>query len=455
MTRGSTSSPTEGGAAPSGGDAAAADWSERVSLSFTIGVYVAVNAIADAYLVVDAPDCAHLKTQYVQGNHDWFSTLTSVTGVHRVANTDLHPWKMVVARDDQVQALVQQLAGYAASGVVLITSMPMATITGVDYDRLTRPVAETAGKIVVSVPGNALAGDWIDGYADSLKALARAVPLDGADPQPGNVAVVGYLMDRNEGDHRANLREMERLLGALGLRVVSVWLSGQHGADLARVRDAAAIVALPYGRAAAQVLGQRLKVPVVEAGLPVGFQGTERWLQQIGAALGCADRVAEVLDRELQATVPLVEWVVPHYLVQRSLVHVGDPHLGLAVDELAGELGLRVERHFVLGRRAHALELIARCGEPRVVVDPKRTQLDHTVRDLISDGRCDVLVTNSLGYQSGACRAAQVELGFPSFFTHALDERPTFFFRGALSLVERIVNEMRRAELISVEHERR
>jgi nitrogenase molybdenum-iron protein alpha/beta subunit len=437
------------------GQPPAADWSERVSLSFTIGVYVAVNALADAYVVVDAPDCAHLKTQYVQGNHDWFSTLTSVTGVHRVANTDLHPWKMVVARDDQVQALLQQLAGYPGAGVVLITSMPMATITGVDYDRLTRPVAEATGKMVASVPGNALAGDWIDGYADSLKALARVVPLEGAAPQPGNVAVVGYLMDRNEGDHRANLRELERLLGDLGLKVVSVWLSGQGAADLAKVRDAAAIVSLPYGRAAARILGQRLEVPVIEAGLPVGIQGTERWLTRIAEALGCTDRLAAVLDRELRATVPLVEWVVPHYLVQRSLVHVGDPHLGLAVDELAAELGLRVERHFVLGRRAHALELLARCGEDRVVVDPKRTQMDHALRDMIADGRCDVLVTNSLGYQSGPCRAAQVELGFPSFFTHVLDERPTFFFRGALSIVERIINEMRRSELITIALEQR
>ncbi|MBI5478165.1 MAG: hypothetical protein HY906_04875 [Deltaproteobacteria bacterium] len=455
MTQEPTSSREGEGVAPGGSEAPAADWSERVSLSFTIGVYVAVNAIADAYLVVDAPDCAHLKTQYVQGNHDWFSTLTSVTGIHRVANTDLHPWKMVAARDDDVQALLRKLADYPAAGAVLITSMPMATITGVDYDRLTRPVAEAAGKVVVSVPGNGLAGDWIDGYADSLKALARGVPLDGADPQPGNVAVVGYLMDRNEGDHRANLRELERLLGGLGLRVVSVWLSGQRGADLARVRDAAAIVALPYGRAAAQVLGQRLKVRVIDAGLPFGLEGTERWLRQIGEALGCTDRVAEVLDTELQATVPLLEWVVPHYLAQRSLVHVGDPHLGLAIDELAGELGLRVERHFVLGRRAHALALVARCGEGRVVIDPKRTRLDNTVRELIADGRCHVLVTNSLGYQSGPCRAAQVELGFPSFFTHALDERPTYFFRGALSLVERMVNEMRRAELVTSPLEQR
>ena len=90
-----------------------------------------------------------------------------------------------------------------------------------------------------------------------------------------------------------------------------------------------------------------------------------------------------------------------------------------------------------------------------MVVDPKRTQLDHTLRDLIADGRCDVLVTDSLGYQSGPCRAAQVELGFPSFFTHALDERPTYFFRGALSLVERMINEMRRAELITFDLERR
>ena len=425
----------------------AADWSDRVSLTFTIGVYVAINALRDAYCIVDGPDCAHLKTQFLQGNHDWLADLTSVTGVHRIANTDLHPWKMVLDRDEAVEGFLRQMASFEGAAAVLITSLPMATITGLDYDRVTRKVALETGKVVASVPSASLTGDWLDGYAATLKTLARVVNLDGARPQPGSVAVVGYLLDRHEGDHRANLAEMRRLLEGLGLRLVSVWLSGGSVADLGEVRHASAIISLPYGREAATILASRLGLPLIETGLPLGLDGTERWLRQIAEPLGCGDLVDQVSAPELARAVPLLEWVVPYHLLHRRVVFVGDPHLGLALDEAAGEVGLTVERHVILNRRAHAEALLRRCGEERIVLDPKRNTLQRLLAPLFQDGGCDLLVANSLGVTPGLGAGAIVELGFPSFFTHALEERPFLFFRGFVALVERMVNELRRAEL--------
>ncbi|MBI5544952.1 MAG: hypothetical protein HY901_13765, partial [Deltaproteobacteria bacterium] len=403
----------------------------------------------------DAPDCAHLKTQYLQGNHDWLSDLTRTTGLHRVANTDLHPWKMVDSRDEKVQAILQRMAEHPATGAVLVTSMPMATITGLDYDRLTGAVAGATGKPVLNVPGDGLNGDWLDGYAAMLKALAKGLPLTGAAPQPGTVAVVGYLFDRNEGDHLANLSELERLLGALGLRVASVWLSGGKVADLARVREASAIISLPYGRDAARILGERLGVPVVSTGLPLGLGGTERWLRQVAEALGVTERLQPLLDAELGRAVPRLEWVVPYHLLHRKLAFVGEPHLGLAMGGLVEELGMELEHALVLNRPAHAKALLEQLGPSRVTCDPKHEALMTSLRRLMEEGRCDLLVTNSIGVMPGPQQAGVVELGFPSFFTHALEDRPFLFFRGALVLAERMVNALRAAELASFDGRRR
>jgi nitrogenase molybdenum-iron protein alpha/beta subunit len=423
------------------------DWSDRISLTFSIGVYVALNAIRDAYLLVDAPDCAHLKTQYLQGNHDWFSTITSTSGFHRVANTDLHPWKMVASRDAAIEALLERIASHPPVGCAMITSLPMATITGLDYDRVTRRVAAKTGKPVVNVPGDGLNGDWLDGYAATLKSLARSLPLEGGGARPGAIGVVGYLMDRNEGDHRANLDELQRVVEGLGLSVASVWLSGGSVADLLRIREASVIVSMPYAREAARIVAQRLGVPLVEADLPVGFAATERWIRQVGEATGTAERVQSVLDAELGRAVPRVEWIVPYHLLHRRIVFVGDPHLGLAIGELAEELGMSMAHYFVLNRKAHAKTLIARAGALPVTCDPKRDEMNRLLFPLLSEGGGDVLVTNSLCVSPGAQQAATVELGFPSFYTHALEDRPFLFARGTVVLVERIMNELRRAEL--------
>lgn len=427
------------------------DWSDRISLTFSIGVYLAVNAIRDAYLLVDAPDCAHLKTQFVHGNHDWFSTLTSTSGFHRVANTGLHPWKMVASRDDSIEALLERIAGHPAAGCAMVTSLPMATITGLDYDRVTRRATEKAGKPVVNVPGDGLNGDWLDGYATTLKALARTLPLEGGSPRPGAIGVVGYLMDRNEGDHHANLAGIQRLVEGLGLSVASVWLSGGSVADLLAIRDASVIVSMPYGREAARIVAKRLGVPLVEAGLPLGLQATERWIRQVAEATGKAEGAQAVVDAELGRAVPRVEWVVPYHLLHRRMAFIGDPHLGLALADFAEEIGMSVAHYFVLNRKAHAKALVDRVGEARVTCDPKRDAMNQLLHPLLGSGTCDVLVTNSLCVSPGPQQTATMELGFPSFYTHALEDRPFLFARGAVVLVERIMNELRRAELAAVE----
>ena len=59
-------------------DAREEDFSMRVAYPYLLGVYLGVNALRDAFLVVEGPDCSYMKTQYIQGNHDWLSTLSSV-----------------------------------------------------------------------------------------------------------------------------------------------------------------------------------------------------------------------------------------------------------------------------------------------------------------------------------------------------------------------------------------
>jgi nitrogenase molybdenum-iron protein alpha/beta subunit len=425
------------------------DWSDRLSLTFVIGAYVAVNAIRDAYLLVDAPDCAHLKTQYLQGNHDWFSSLTRTDGYHRVANTDLHPWKMVAARDASVEAQLRRLAEHAGCGVALVTSLPMATITGLDYDRLARRVASATGKPAANLPADGLTGDWLDGYAATLDVLARTLPLDPSRRRSSSVAIVGHLMDRNEGDQLANVAELRRLVEALGLRVASIWLSGGSTAELRAVEEASLVVSLPYGRSAARTLAKRLDVPLVETDLPLGLDGTERWLREVAGAAGAGARLPAVLDAELGRAAPRVEWVIPYHLLHRRMVFVGDPHLGLALSGLADELGMEVEHYFVLNRKAHAKALIERAGAAAVTCDPKRDAFNAAFQPMLAEGRCDVVVTNATCVSPGPPQVATVELGFPSFYTHALDDRPFLFSRGFLGLVERILNELRRAELAS------
>ena len=427
------------------------EYGQRVAYTFMTGVFLAVNALRDAYLLVEGPDCIHMKTQFVQGNHDWLSTITSVSGYHRVANTALHPVHMTRSREELLRGLLGRLAKHPATGGILFTSMPMAFITGADYERLCVETAEASGTSVVHVPGKSLSGDWMDGYAESLLALAKQLPLPAPAGalDPRKVAIVGHLFDRNEGDQRANVAHLRELLVALGLEPVSVWLEGQDFADLARAGSAGTILSFPYGRKAARALAERTGARLVECELPFGLDATERWLTTVGDVLGVQDRAREVIERELTHVVPHLEWLIPFVFQGRRLAFVGDPHVAAGLAEIATMLGAELTHVAVTDPPVHARGLQDKLGaRTRLLVWPKQQALHDFLNDAVVSERVSLVVTNLHGVGLGG--TAWVEHGFPSLYTHALYDRPSLGFRGLLAFVDTLANTVRHHEVARV-----
>ena len=162
-------------------DAKSNDYSNRLTYTFTVGVYLAINAIRDAYLLVDSPDCANSKILFIQGNHDLFSDLTSIDSYHRITNTDLHPDMMSESREDKLEETLLTMASYRKLGALFFTSMPMATILGIDYERIIRKVADRSQRPVFNVEGKSLRssdsqpeGRWSRGSRTTADRRRRA-----------------------------------------------------------------------------------------------------------------------------------------------------------------------------------------------------------------------------------------------------------------------------------------
>ncbi len=423
------------------------DFTPRTSFTYAIGMYLAVNAIRDAYLLIDSPDCANSKILYIQGNHDLCATLSSVTGYHRIANTDLHPEDVAASRESAIHDALVRMADFSGSGLVLISSMPMATLIGMDYDRIARQVSRETGKPVAGIPGRSLSGDWLDGYAQSLLALARHMDLSGADPHPDRTAVVGYLMDRNEGDHRANLKELGELLRGIGLSPVSIWLDGGDYEGLREVRRAGSIISLPYGERAAQVLAQRLNIPLIRTELPLGLDNTQKWLTRIAEGTGRPEKAPAVIESALERILPGMEWMVPFSLLDRNMIFMGDPHLYRGVLSMARELGIRVVLAVLTGGTDDGEGEGPHPPEgPPVLIDPHMDQLHDAVRDLTGKSPVHLVLGCSSALHICGNRAPFLEIGYPSFFSHALFERPFLGFSGTAAVIERMANRIRLAE---------
>ena len=428
-------------------DTSAEEFSQRLEYSYLTGVYLAVNAIRDSRLVVEGPDCTYMKAQYVQGNHDIFSTLTSVSGYHRIVNTALHPAMMTDSREVPIRELLTKVASHPSTAGAFISSMPMAFITGADYERLCRAVREETGTEVINVRGLSLQGDWLDGYAETLRSLAKQLALPEVETHPRKVAVVGHMMDRTEYDQVANIAEITDMLEALDLEVVSIWLSGQGFEDLSRVAEAGTILSLPYARKAAKVLARRTGADVVDLPLPFGLKACEAWMTPLGERFGEEAKARAYTEARLGSIIPRLEWLIPFVLQNNRVGWVGDPHLFPGFADIMELVGGQVAYGVITNRPSHTrgiTDLVERYG---LHVHPHQKTFVRELAKHLLEGDLNLLVTNDFGLRIPTHGIAFYDFGFPTVFRHELHDRPFLGFRGFAAFVSDVANRIRQREV--------
>ncbi len=424
------------------------DYGAPFRLPYHLGIFLAVNAISDAFVVIDGPDCVFRKTEWVHGRHDTRSTLLDAAAEHRVAHTLMTADRVVRDKGEALGARVAEVIRDPRARVVLVCSMPHVTIIGTQYDRILRRLESESReqRSLIEVPGRTLDGDWLDGYAATLSAIAERIDVTNAAPDPRRVAIVGHLMDRTEEDQRANVQELKRLVSALGLDLVSVWLDGGRYEDLARARDAGTLVALPLGRVAATTLARRTGARVLEAATPFGPGRTQRLLRALGRATGTIERAEALIDAELQRLVPRLEWVVPHALLHRRVAFNAPPDLWGGMLQLAAELGVEVVHLSTSAQSHHLVENLAEefGSVPPMQFAPTEALLAKGLAVAGASGRLDLTIGETRACTAAAEWSPVMEFGFPSHFDHALYARPFLGFEGWMSFVDRMVRALAR-----------
>jgi len=424
--------------------------------AYLTGMYLAVNAIRDVYLVVDGPNCAFFRIPQIQPNHDWLADLARSSGVHRVVDTDATPSRVAQGNPTVLLERIRQVDGLGDCAVILLTPMTHVAITGRQYAPLLDGLDPPLIHPVIQVVSDSLAGDWLDGYANTLAALARDLVLEddpGPTPTPGGgrVALVGHMLHRLEADATADLDELLRMITGLDLEVVSAWPSGGDVAQLAAARQADTVVSLPYAREAGRVLAARTGATLVELDLPLGLEGSSEFLRQLGEATDRVTQAEAFVESELRRVVPRLEWVLAHELQGRRVLTAGDPHLVSGLRSALTELGCTVGRELVYARSEHGAtpstsQSMDASDPPPHHVAPSIQHLTGASDDQQLCKDIDLGVVCSLAVdllQDHNHHVPFVEVGFPSYYSHALYPQPTLGFDGTLCLVSRLVTALR------------
>jgi nitrogenase molybdenum-iron protein alpha/beta subunit len=404
-----------------------------------LGAYLAVNAIPDTWMLVDSADCATLRAEIIQDNHDWLATLITEEGHYRIASTGVCPHTIVLDRRDM---LAEQFAVVAKErgAFMFIYPAPVTALVGVDYRNVLATIEipeETTALVVDPVDS---VGNWVAGYSHMMELVATHLLLpDMGRKRKSTVALVGYLWDRNEADHEASVEELKKLLTQMGLETTSVWLSGCSTEDLQRVAEAETLLALPYGRAAAQILGERTGARVVDVDLPVGFEATVSWVEFLAAELGLSTAALAAMEAAAADAYRRAAKAVMRHLVDRPFAICTESLLGARIAAMVLEMGGDVQ-------------LLATAGERLSPADTKLADvvLENSTMEQVS-AALRYVADDALGWPVliGSERAlaavepgrfAVVPMGFQAGGTHHLYSAPFVGFAGALSLLDRIGN---------------
>ncbi len=422
----------------------------RQTLPYLNGAYIAVGAVSDVRLVVDGPYCVVQKAEMHMA-HDPASGLVAAAGVGRVGHTDLHlnqnvAYRVTVDRGHDIVQVLAEVASLPATGLVLLTSMDFHQILAAPLERYRRQAEASGGAPIALLEARCLTASWLQGYAAVLERVAALAPLPATAPEPDTVAVVGHLFDRRAGDVEGNRLEVARLLEGLGLRVVCVWPDGGPLRGLCAAASAQWVVSLPYAREAARCLAERLGVPVVEAPLPLGLQGTREFLRCVAAATGHPESFERAWDREMSVLIPQVRDPSFRYLAGRRAWVMADPHVGAGLVELLRDLGMEVAGLTVMAPSDEVeAGTLARLREAGAVFEPPLTEWPQDGLEADTEMEVDVVVAPTL-FPHRPRRATWVPFGYPNYLSHPIRPSPYLGIEGVRWWVERLTEACQMAE---------
>jgi nitrogenase molybdenum-iron protein alpha/beta subunit len=403
------------------------------------GAYLIANAIPDICLVYHAHDCGFHKEEKICGQHDLFSDLLRWDEKRRILRTNLDSREYIHGGKDKLSMKIRQVAENIQPAAILVAYSNVIAVTGEDVGQVIRDMDRKVSIPVIFLPLNKSDSDYLVGYFDGLQCILSN--LNFKIRNENTLALVGYIYDRNEGDHQGNVAELRRILAGIGAPPGPIFLDGSPFRELNEWPEPTTVIDLAGGAAGGKSFAERFGASCLDLGLPLGIKGTVDWIEKVADFLDLREQAAPFIRRELTKLLPRLKWLLPRFTFGRGVIVLADGLLLPALVEFLEELGFSVFGvACTAGENAPGVKDILQSDEYK-----KLPLQVAPFRELVSSARneknVDLVIGNSVIRQLiGTMDIPFVELGYPSSFQHFLTPSPFLGFDGVLALTERIIN---------------
>lgn len=410
------------------------DYNKNLNHSYLTGIVLAVNAIDGAGVFLDSPDCAGNLTDLVYHNHDFFSTLVNDYGVNKVLTTEMYLENVGMKRDEIILGKLEEAVQGELFDVLFFSSMPVNTIMGEDYSLIIKKIKNKKTQII-ELPSKSLSHDWLDGYKDLLMSIANGLSFSKNKKVDNTIGIVGYFMDRREGDHVGNINEIRRYCSELSIDLSAVWLDGSSLNKLRGIEKASLIVAFEGYGDVAIAIAKKTGADYVEVQLPFGLDDTKKFIETIANYFSKSKDANVLIKKETKEISPIISRVVDFALAETSFTYFGDPFWGIAFYRGITSLGGKFDSLIFFSRERKELVTYFNDSDKSIIQFSPNTGNVVIVKS-------DVYIGNSIlgNYVDGN---KIVPVGFPSVNKHYFYNHPHLGYKGFVVFVNMIYDILR------------
>jgi nitrogenase molybdenum-iron protein alpha/beta subunit len=428
---------------------------KSLHLAKMTGVMMGVHAIRDAFLLMHTGVGCKYKTASQIAQHDWATHPNKKEGWTQVGDR-----AVIKGSADRIGVFARSWADRRNPGFMAVVSALFLELTGEDFsDAVKKAAAEDDFPCPMEfISTGGAVGDFFTGYGEMLLSVSRSIDWDTEEKRAGEVSIMGHMFTRYEADQRADVAQIKGLLKALGLAAGPIFFSGSDYADLSRAGGSEHNLAFPY---ASKRVSRRLKKitgrewsPVH---LPIGIEGTSRWLREVaevtGADKGRCESYIETQSRKVRDQASKIR---ERYAGQAVAV-IADAPLAAGLCSMLDEFGFRPMfvglRDQSLGNEKLFRDWLAKDGvelpaEAEVIVRPSLNQIRDRFITMVEERNISGVFASSTDlnlFQNLPMRRYQpwqVQVGFPTTHYHVTYAIPTFGYAGVVSMAQRILDRL-------------
>jgi nitrogenase molybdenum-iron protein alpha/beta subunit len=264
--------------------------------------------------------------------------------------------------------------------LIVILSCCTAGIIGDDVETIAGEAEKLVNSRVLAIKSEGFGGDFRSGYEDAFKVIMELMEPP-KKKQEKTINILGARMGPTATEISEDLKEIERLLDEVGIKINAEIAAGCTVEEIRRAREVELNASWCYdwGQKLGDLMKDRFGIPYSRTGLPYGLKATEEWLLGVARPLDMEKEALEVIKRETEKVLPELDYLGRALKGKTAIVEpttvFNGPIRGLAMARMVEEFGAHpivINIHpYTIKERMPSIKYLLETGlNPEVILTP-------------------------------------------------------------------------------------